>query len=81
MILAGLEANYLVKKIVNVFAGADFIIDARTENLDYRGFQYAAGLNYNIFPDLRLSAIAKQFFGKNTEENKLTLDIVLQMVF
>ena len=43
--------------------------------------QYAAGLNYNIFPDLRLSAIAKQFFGKNTEENKLTLDIVLQMVF
>ena len=81
LILAGLEANYLVKKIVNVFAGADFIIDARTENLDYRGFQYAAGLNYNIFPDLRLSAIAKQFFGKNTEENKLTLDIVLQMVF
>lgn len=79
-ILGGVNFATLIGNFINLQAGFDVVFDA-FEDVQYRGVQYNAGVNWNIFSDLRLSALFKQFIGKESNENNITLDLGLLFAF
>lgn len=80
VILAGFNASYLFGKIVSVVGSFDTVFNAQNE-VEYRGVQAKAGVFWNIFSDLRLGSSVRYFIAKESEQNKLTVDLALNFVF
>lgn len=81
MFKGGILLNWLIKNTVNLSGSFDLVMNCADEDFKYRGIQYRAGVDWNIFSDLRLGAAFKQFIGDDSADDKISIDLTLAFAF
>ncbi len=80
--LTGMSASIKPLDSVLVNAGFDAVFSTNNNKIEYSGFQYNAGLDYQIFSDVYTGAAITQYFDKSDSDiNKTAFSIKAVIVF
>lgn len=67
---------------VLVYAGCDLVMDAATSSVDYKGFQYSVGADWQIFSDVKVGLGLLQYIdNNNSDEDKVQLSLNAMISF
>ncbi len=80
--LTGMSASIKPLDSVLVNAGFDAVFSTNNNKIEYSGFQYNAGLDYQIFSDVYTGTAITQYFDKSDSDiNKTAFSIKAVIVF
>lgn len=79
---SGLSASIKPVPSLLVSGGADVLFSTADKKFEYRGFQYNAGINWQILSDLLAGCDVTQYFDdKNSDINKLSVTVRAVLTF